>query len=157
MTRDESLQIVSMVLSHWPQGKEWGVDEISAYAQSIQRLDAEIATHTVTRAVQEIKYRPSVAEFLEYYYAERRRLKPVVEPLEEPKATPLPVWVKRWICARLLYDRFGKEKDIRRFPEQGDYGDLTQETMPDGAWEKEAQSMGDEDFYKFFAKAMRAR
>ena len=143
MTRDESLQIVAMILSHW-QVQNWSKEEIDVYARAIQHLDAEITTSVVIRSVRELKYAPKIAELHERYYVERRRLRPVVEPVEV-KPTPLPQWVKRWICARMLYARFGKERDERRFPEQGDYGDLTRELMPEGAWNDEADKLTDLD------------
>ena len=64
---------------------------------------------------------------------EKRRLVATVPPLEEPEVRPVPTWVKRWICARLLHKQFDKEFDNRRFPEQLEFGDLTQEVMPEGA------------------------
>lgn len=154
MTREESLEITSMILSHWPGGKEWGKDEIDAYARAIQHLQVEIAMSTVLTAVKEVRYRPSVAELLEFYRREQRRLRPAVEKVEA-QGEAIPFWVRRWICARLLFDRWGKERDDRRFPEQGDFGDLTVEMMPEGAWEKEAASLPEEEFSKAFNKAFR--
>jgi hypothetical protein len=143
-----------MILTHWPQGKEWGREEMDAYARSIQSLNAEIATSTVVRAALEVKYRPSIAEFFECYKAERRRLQPEVAPLEAAPQV-IPFWVKRWMCARLLADRWGKETDRRRFSEQGHFGDLTRELMPEGAWVEEANSIPDEEFHKAFSGAFR--
>lgn len=154
MTRDESLQVVEMILSHWHSNREWTKEEIDVYARLIQDMDIELTMSAVIKAAKEIAYRPSISELRERVRAEKRRLAPAVEPLEA-KLTPLPHWVKRWICARMLYKQFGKEQDLRRFPEQGDWGDLTMEVMPEGAWEKEAASMSDEQFSTVFAKLLR--
>lgn len=152
MTRDDSLAIVQMILSHW-HGKEWTKEEIDVYARSIQDMDAGLTTSAVARAAKEIRYRPSIAELREYVRAERNRRAPVVRPIE-PQATPIPLWVKRWICARMLYAHFNRERDLRRFPEQGDYGDLTREVMPENEWLDEANSFTDAEFRKKFQKTM---
>lgn len=154
MTREDSLKITEMVISHW-RIKNWEKDEIDAFARMIQDLDAEIATSTVIQATKELIHPPRIAEFREYYRAEKRRLAPELPPVVD-EGQPLPFWIKRWICARQLYARFGKERDMRRFPEQGDYGDLTQETMPEGAWIEEANSIGEGELHKAFANMFRS-
>lgn len=155
MTRDESLQIISMILAHWRPKRDWSKDEISAYASSIQDMSAELTTAAVARAAKEIAYPPSIAELREYVRLERVRRAPVVAPFAPSPGQPIPFWVKRWICARLLYERFGKPRDTRRFREQGDYGDLTSELMPDDAWVEEANSMDDEGFHTAFERFTR--
>lgn len=152
MTREESLEIVSMILTLWPQEKEWSKEEIDAYARSIQQLNAELATHAILKAVTETRYRPRPADLYERVRTERRKLAPTVEPKEDPIGKPLPFWVKRWICARMLYAQFGKDRDMRRFPEEGDFGDLTQEVMPEGAWTEEANSLDDRGAHEAFQK-----
>ena len=154
MTREESHDIVAMVINYW-RGRELSVDEMDAYARTIQHLDAEVCTSALIRAARSLTYRPQAAEVCELTRAEQRRLRPVVEPIEF-KPTPLPLWVKRWMCARLLYDRWGKARDDRRFPEQGDYGDLTMEMMPEGAWVEEAESMDDDGMMNAFRGISRA-
>lgn len=156
MTRDDSLQIVRMLLSGWPQAKPLDEEEIDLYARSIQDLDAELVTHTVLKAVKDMPYRPTVADLRERVRAEKKLLAPQVEPLEPTVGHPLPTWVRRWICARMLYERFGKERDLRRFPEQGDFGDLTVELMPEGAWVEEAESIGDKEFHEAFSRMFRS-
>ncbi len=157
MTRGESLQIVSMLMSGWPQGKELVKEEIDMYARGIQDLDVELTTHAVLKAVKDAKYRPTVAELRERVWMEKRRLAAEVAPRPDPVGSPLPLWVKRWICARMLYKSFGKEKDYRRFPEQGDFGDLTIEVMPEGAWVEEAESFDDEEMIKRWTQAINSR
>lgn len=141
-----------MILAHW-HGRDWTKEEIDVYARSIQDMDAALTTSAVARAAKEIKYRPSIAELREYVRAERNRLAPAVRPIE-PQATPMPLWVKRWICARMLFADFGRQRDMRRFPEQGDYGDLTMEVMPEQEWLEEANSLDEADFRKKFRKAV---
>lgn len=156
MTRDESLVIVRMILSGWPQAKELDQEEIDLYARSIQDMPAELTTHTVLKAVKDTQYRPTVAELRERVRAEKKLLAPQVAPIEPLEGKSLPLWVKRWVCARMLYERFGKERDLRRFPEQGNYGDLTVEQMPDGAWVEEAESIGDKEFHEAFGRMFRS-
>lgn len=153
MTRDESLEVVGMILTFW-QVKNWTKDEIDAYAKNIQHLDAEVATSTLIRASRDVAYPPKVAELHERYREEMRRLRPVVAPKDDPVGQPIPEWVKRWICARMLYKSFGKAKDYRRFPEQGDWGDLTKELMPEGAWVEEAAAFDDEEIMRRWRQAI---
>lgn len=155
MTRDESLTLVQMILNYWRPRREWTKDEISAYASSIQDLPAELTTSALAHAAKEIAYAPSIAELREYVRLERVRRAPVVPETPLPRGAPIPFWVKRWICARMLYETFGKPRDMRRFPEQGDHGDLTKELMPDDAWLDEANSLDDETAEKAFRQMTR--
>lgn len=155
MTRDESLQVVAKIVNLWKSNQAWTKDEIDAYARAIEDLDMEITVSAVDKAAKDMAYRPKISELRELVRLERRRLSPVVAPPDEPKTTPAPSWVKRWICARYLYDKFGKERDMRRFPQQADYGDLTQEVMPEGAWEEEARRLDEEGFADAFRKFIR--
>lgn len=150
VTRQESLEITAMVLTNW-RVHDWSKEEIDAFATGIQHLDAEIAVSSVVRASRELKYPPRIAEFLEVYRAERASLRPIIAP-PESRPKPLDLWVKRWICARFLYARFGKERDMRRFTDQGDYGDFTQEQMPEGAWVEEAEKLDDESLLASFGR-----
>lgn len=155
MTRDETLNVISMILSHW-RVDDWDEPEIEAFSRSILYLDAEIATSTVIIASKELKYPPRIAEFHELYRTEKRRLRAELGPLPEPEGQPIPFWVKRWICARMLYKTFGKEKDLRRFKEAGDHGDLTQDLMPEGAWDEEANTLDDEEAVRRWKQAIRS-
>lgn len=154
MTRDEALTITDMVLTAW-HGRDWTKEEIDVYARLIQDMDAEITTHALIALAKEVQYRPSVAELREKVRAEKRKLaSTVAPPVRQP--VEIPFWVKRWLVARMLYGQFGKERDLRRFPEQQDFGDLTQETMPEGAWVAEAESITDQGFQAAFKKMLRA-
>lgn len=152
MTRNESLDIVKMILMHW-RVNDWTEEEIDVFAKSIQHLDAEIATSTVITSAKELKFPPRIAEFHERYRTERKRLRPTIDAKAEPDGAPLPLWVRRWMCARYFYAQFGKERDMRRLPEQGDHGDQTQELMPEGAWVEEANAMNDEELMKRWRQA----
>jgi hypothetical protein len=156
VTRDESLQIMQMIISAWPQAKELDKEEIDLYARAIQDLDAELTTHTVLKAQKETRYRPTVAELRERLRAEKRALAAELPPLDDPEGRPLPMWVRRWVCARMLYANWEKERDMRRFPEQGDYGDLTQEKMPEGAWQEEAESLGEMQINEAFRRMFKS-
>ena len=144
-----------MILSGWPQAKELDQEEIDLYARSIQDMDAELTTHAVLKAVKDSQYRPTVAELRERVRTERKLLAPQVAPIEPTVGQPLPMWVRRWICARMLYERFGKEQDFRGFPEMASFRDLTAEKMPEGAWVEEAESLGDLGFHEAFARMFR--
>lgn len=157
MTRDESLQIVAMILNHWrPKiGREWTKDEISAYASSIQDMSAELTTSAVAAAAKQIAYPPSITELREYVRLERLKRAPLAAPVE-PERKEMPLWVRRWICARLLYAQFNRPRDMRRFPEQGDFGDITQEQMPENEWLEEANSITDKELQTAFQRMTRS-
>jgi len=155
VTRQEALEVTGMVLSNW-RVRDWSKEEIDAFATGIQHLDGQIAVATVARAARELTYAPRIKEFLEVYRAERASLRAeLVEP-PEPKARPMEQWVREWMCARYLYADFGRARDMRRFAQQGEFGDLTQELMPEGAWAKEAASLDDDGFLKAFRKTTRS-
>jgi hypothetical protein len=156
MTRDESLTVVAMVISGWPKAKDMDHDEIDIFARSIQDLDAELVTHTILKMVKDSEFRPSVKELRDRTWIEKRALAPAVPSFPDDEGAPLSLWIKRWMCARMFYKAFGKEKDFRRFREQGDYGDLTQELMPEGAWVEEANSMNDQEVMKRWTAAIRS-
>ena len=155
MTRDESLEITQMILTNW-RVRDWSKEEIDAFARGIQHLEAEIAVSAVARASRDLKYAPKIAEFHEVYRAERSHLRSHLEPTPEPQGQPIPLWVKRWMCSRYLYAQFGKERDLRRFPEQGDHGDLTHELMPEGAWLDEANTMDENGAMKRWREMLRS-
>jgi len=144
--REEALTVVELVVSGWPDAKQLDRDEIDLYARSIEDLDAELAMSAVLRAIKNTGYRLKPNELRERVRMEKSRLAPRVAPLEPTEGRPLPEWVKRWICARLLHKRFDKPHDLRRFLEQGEFGDLTQEVMPEGAWLEESKQVGERDF-----------
>lgn len=150
MNHDEALTVTGMVLTTWPQSKEWGLDEISAYANGLMRYDAEICTLAVAAAQQKLMYRPSVAELREFYDLERAKRRAAVERPVEPRAKKekVPLWVRRWVAARYLYARFGKEQDLRSFPEQQEWMNPHVDVMPADAWLEEAEHVTDEQIWR---------
>jgi len=112
MTRDDAITIVEMVVCSWP-GQTWDVDRLESYINAIIDWDAEVTTKAVARAVQALKYRPSVAELREYVQVERRAQQASAKPHPNVPSFrfPKPEWVERWERAR-------KAGDMRPFPEQ---------------------------------------
>jgi hypothetical protein len=149
VNHDEALTITQMVVTTWPQSKEWGVDEISAYATGLMKYDAATLTRAVAAAQQKLMYRPSVAELREFYDLERAKTRASAELPVEPRARieKVPLWVRRWVAARYLYARFGKEQDMRRFPEQQDKYSPDMEMMPADAWLEEAEHVTDKQVW----------
>lgn len=154
MTRDESLTIVSLVVSGWPQAKEMDRDDVDLYARSIQDMDAELTTHSVLKMIKDTPWQPHASQLRDRVRIEKRLLAVEVAPIVPPEGEPVPFWVKRWICARMLYKSFGKEKDTRRFKEAGDHGDKTQELMPEGAWVEEANTLDDAEVVRRWKQAI---
>lgn len=64
-----------------------------------------------------------------------------------PDRNKIPFWVRRWVAARFLYDRFGRPRDLRIFPEQADYSDPLAEQMPETEWMKEAAHISEKDVW----------
>lgn len=147
MTRDESLTVVEMIISHWRITK-WSKEEIDVYARLIQDLDAELTTSAVISAAKTLHYPPDVATLREHVRLERIRLRALEPRAPQPKKEPVPFWVKRWVVGR-------KEGDFRRFAEQGEYGDLTEEMMPEGAWDAEAATLSDTQVTSGFDRMLR--
>lgn len=149
MTRDDALTVTEYVMNAWAK-PDWEDDHAALFVSGLMPYDAELATNAIAMAHTRINFRPSFAEFLEFYRAakaeaESRQKKPT------PKRTAtnkMPVWVRRWICARYLYVKYGKPQDMRTFPEQGDYGDPTVPLMPEDEWQAEAAAIGDREAMK---------
>lgn len=124
MTRDDSITIVAMVCAAWP-GKDWDAAQLDSYARAIEGCDAQQATDAVLRAQKELRYRPSVAELLEFIKIERR-LSETDEPMQRrelPKTTRCPDWVKGWCLSRARYG------DFRIWPQQDVFA-MSQDVMP---------------------------
>ncbi len=142
MNHEEALTVTQMVVTSWPSTKVWTAEEMTAYANGLQRYDAEACTRAVAAAQQKLMYRPSVAELREFYDIERAKLRAREEAPERKwpaKRETVPLWVRRWVAARYLHAMFGKDQDLRRFPQQGDWGNPDLELMPEDAWLEEAE------------------
>lgn len=125
MNREDSITIVSMIANSWP-GQAWEADRLEAYVNAIITWDAEITTRAVARSVNKLKYRPSVAELLEFVQIERRAVMSVQEEAELVRTEkPLkPLWVERWERARAA-------GDMRPFPEQRAAMDILSRASPE--------------------------
>lgn len=150
MNFDEAITVTAMVINAWPGSKAWTEEEMHAYATGLQRYDAAVCVQAVAAAQQKLMYRPSVAELREFYDLERAKTRARAEKPEEPRARKdkVPLWVRRWVAARYLYRQFGREQDMRRFPEQQDRYSPDMELMPADAWLEEAAHVTDERVWK---------
>ncbi len=155
MNHEESITVTEMVLTTWPQSREWDTDEIMAYANGLQRYDAEYCTKAVAAAQQKLMYRPSVAELREFYDIERAKARASAEAPERQwaaKRETVPLWVRRWVAARYLHAMFGKDQDMRPFPEQGQWASIDDTNlMPPDAWLEEAEHVTDDRVWKTLA------
>ncbi len=150
MTPAEALTVTEMVIRSWPSNRAWTADEMSAYARGLERMDAEAAVKAVDQAQQHLERRPSVAELRDFYDIERAKIRAAEEkPSRWPtKREVVPLWVRRYIAARYLHAMFGKDQDMRRFPEQGDWGNPDQPLMPPEAWLEEAEHVTDDRVWR---------
>ena len=150
MNHDEAITVTQMVITTWPSTKVWTAEEMSAYATGLQRYDAATCTRAVAAAQQKLMYRPSVAELREFYDLERAKTRAHAErPHEErTRREKVPLWVRRWVAARYLYAQFGREQDMRRFPEQQDRHSPDMEMMPADAWLDEAEHVTEDRVWK---------
>lgn len=147
MTRDDAISITSMVLNGWAK-PDWTDGQTEAYVNALVPYDPELMTAAVALAHKELQFRPPFSELYQYY----RAAKADVASRQDPPPTTasgnrntLPLWVKRWVCARYLYARFGRERDMRTFPEQRDWAGPEGALMPPGEWVEEAQRISDRD------------
>lgn len=151
MKRTEALQILGMILDRWPGKETWDAERISAYAEAIEGWDAELTTNAVLRAAASGGDRPTITQLREFVSVESALAaaeKPAPVPPGRsgegpPEGRIMPLWVKRWVCARFLFARLGKEVDMRSFREQQPHVDSSKEFMPDDAWVKEAEKISD--------------
>ena len=150
MTHEESLTVTGMVLSTWPSSRAWGDEEMAAYANGLQKYDAATMTHAVAAAQQKLMYRPSVAELREFYDLERAKRRATAEKptTKYVKQEKVPLFVRRWVAARYLHARFGREQDMRRFPEQQQWASPDLDLMPPTEWLDEAEHVTDERVWK---------
>ncbi len=139
-----------MVIRSWPGGRLWTAEEMDAYATGLMWMSAEHAVNAVAAAQQRLTHRPAVAELREFYDIERAKHRAKQErpatPL--PKRERVPLWVRRWVAARYLHAMFGKEVDMRRFPEQQDRHSPDMDMMPPDAWLDEAEHVTDDRVWR---------
>ena len=125
------------------------------WEEQLVRLEAEQATQAVLLGIRTWKFFPSWADFMTIYAElgklserEEERKKRVVELATRRPVKDLPFWVKRWVCARMLYKRFGKDRDDRHFAEMGEFADPTSELMPADEWSAEAETITDVEAWR---------
>lgn len=149
MTRDQSDEVI-MLVSAATSGKA-DQSTLDYFSAALAPLDYEVALSAATIGKDFWRFFPSWAEFKEMYRLQERQLRPKPSPSESlppiPKNSKIPEWVRRWVAARFLYSRFGKAKDLRPFPEQGDWVDPKAEKMPPDAWVDEAKHVADADVW----------
>lgn len=150
MNYDEAVTVTHMVITTWPTSIAWSEDEMLAYATGLQKYDAATMTHAVAAAQQKLMYRPSVAELREFYDLERAKTRARAEtPTERyAKKEKVPLWVRRWVAARYLYRQFGRDQDLRRFPEQQDWVNPDLDLMPADQWLEEAEHVTETQVWK---------
>jgi hypothetical protein len=145
---DEALTVVELLCNAFPGDRAWGADEIRMYARGIETLDCEHATKAVIVAQSTLERRPPVASFINLYRSTRAdslaRERGIL-PEKTVGARSIPNWVGRWVCARYFYARFGREQDLRRFEEQGEWADPKLDLMPPQEWAEEAKSIRGRD------------
>ena len=110
MTRDEAISVVEMILNSWPGGN-WEEAKLQAYVSALMPHDAAITTRATAKAVQKLKYRPSIAELREFIQLERRLGNDDLLRFMPVERIGRPEWVDRWYRARAA-------GDYRPFPEQ---------------------------------------
>ena len=145
MNHEEALTVTQMVVTTWPSTKIWTAEEMSAYATGLMRYDAEHCTKAVAAAQQKLMYRPS-----------RGRLPRVLRPRTRKneggsRASRRTATAQREsatlgqavVAARYLHAKFGKDQDMRRFPEQQDWGNPDMPLMPADQWLEEAEHVTD--------------
>jgi len=130
VTRDEALDVVSMISSHWP-GNQWSTQSLDAYARAIEWMDPVLAMKAVMRAVNEMEFYPKVAVLREFYTIEKRHAESsnkIQKQLDNIPSQIMPPWVRGYVVSRV------RHKDMRVWPEQIDQ-DLNEARMPKDAQE----------------------
>jgi len=153
MTRDDAISITSMVLNGWAK-PDWTDGQTEAYVNALVPYDADHMTNAVALAHRELQFRPPFSELYQYYRAAKAQAasrQDTPPSTASGKRNTLPLWVKRWVCARYLYARFGRERDMRVFPEQRDWSNPEDPLMPPDEWVEEAQKITDRDAVKAVA------
>lgn len=149
MTRDDAITLTEWLTNAWPR-PEWTPTQIASFMESLLPYDAEIATQALAKAHIAVTYRPQFAEFFTFYRAEQaarnaEQSASAIAAAPAAKPSRLPLWVRRWIVARYLFARFGRDQDMRRFAEQQDWADHRVPLMPADEWVAEANAIGDRE------------
>jgi hypothetical protein len=145
VTRDEAVEVTGMVVNHWATPR-WTQGQMEAFVDAIVEMEPDLAVEAVGLASKELQHRPSIAEMHSFVRLARahRRLSEPDPPPEKLSRSKIPLWVKRWVCARMLYEHMHRPQDMRPFPEQSGYDyppDV--EMMPPDEWVEEAGRITD--------------
>jgi len=135
-------------------------DTIDYFSVALLPLEYEPALTAATKGVR-VHWRrfPSWFDFREAYNNELKLREPDATSVQDALGISpegkrvIPFWVKRWIAARFLFARWGREQDTRPFTEQKDRltslaGEI--EWMPEDEWVEEANHVSDDDVWGRF-------
>lgn len=142
MTDREAQELVRAIEHLWQY--DMGADGRNTWAEALTPMNSLHASEAVLRLSQRQKDKPTLADV-------RNMIAKVVRDHEHPNNTGLPpavevpLWVRRWACARYLYAKFDRPKDTRRLREQGEWVSPLVPLMPDDEWEAEALTITDWD------------
>lgn len=144
MNERQAHELVRSIEHLWSY--DMGADGRSTWTQALTRYDSPIASEAVLKLSERQRDRPTLADVRNMVAKIQRDRIPESRARELGEGSQtLPPWVKRWACARYLYDRFQRRQDMRRFREAGDWADPGIPLMPDGEWEQEAATITDAD------------
>ncbi len=148
MTGDQAKDIVTMLKA--ATGGRVDEDTSVYFESSLEQLEYESALSAATLGARTWRYFPSWADFREAYKGQQRAREPVGEQRNDlpVRKERMPFWVKRWAASRYLFAKFGKDQDMRWFPEQSQWVDTTTERMPDDEWVIEAERVSDQEVWK---------
>lgn len=153
MKTNEAADLIAIMAAASKGNEELTATKRAFWLEQLEPLDAYQATEAVHRGITVWEFFPSWPEFARMHTevgrekaAQRERDERVGE-YEQMRARKtnfeVPFWVKRWICATMLYTQWGRERDDRRFVEMGPEGDQLQPPMPEDAWVDEANTLSD--------------
>jgi len=166
MKRREAEDLIAMMAAASRGSEELTATKKAFWLEQLENLDAEQATQAVLRGITVWEFFPSWPEFARFHtevgrekaaMKERDERIGEYEQIRKSKTNfEVPFWVKRWVCATMLYARFGKDRDDRRFVEMGSYADVTLPAMPDDAWVEEAKTLSDAETWRAIRPEMGA-
>lgn len=145
-----------MILNNWTR-PSWTDGQTEAYMNALVPYDPELAVNAIAMAHKQVGFRPSFSEFMQFYKLAKVEAGPQGEPMPPRVYTRgMPLWVKRWICARFLWRQFDREQqDMRVFAEQRQWSDPDAPLMPPDEWTAEAERLKDSDAIKAFRLTFR--
>jgi hypothetical protein len=149
----EAQEIVRLVESY--SRADFGREGRGLWKEMLYRYDVDIATKAVVKLSQQEGWptiaalKAAILQLKAEGYGREEQAAPSLPPGRTP-SRELPMWVKRWTAARYLYGRFGREQDMRIFPEQRDSHALG-EMMPAGEWVEEGAKVRDKDVWQAIA------